>query len=287
MILSTGSHAGTLEAVMNRKHLIVLSIAAAFGAGCQTVETTKSSAVGVGRQQHMMVSSDAVNQSADKAYHDVLAQAQKQNALDRDPATVERVKKIASRLIPATGALRPDAPGWKWEMHVLSSKEVNAWCMPGGKIAVYTGLIEQMKPSDDELAAVMGHEIGHALREHGRERASEAMVEQLGVGILGALTGVNVNLAQTIADVTISLPHSRTQETEADRIGVELAARAGYDPRAAVALWQNMEKLRGGPPPQLLSTHPSTQTRRKELQEHSAKVLPLYQAKAGSAGAGK
>jgi predicted Zn-dependent protease len=271
---------------MNRKLLIAISVSP-LCIGCQTVETTKSSAVGVNRTQHMMVSADAVNQSAGKAYQDVLAQAQKQNALDRDAATVARVKNIASRLIPATGALRPDAPGWKWEMHVLSSKEVNAWCMPGGKIAVYTGLIDQLKPTDDELAAVMGHEIGHALREHGRERASEAMVEQLGVGILGALTGVNVNLAQTIADVTISLPHSRQQETEADRIGVELAARAGYDPRAAINLWEKMQKLGGGQPPQFLSTHPSNETRIKDLQEYAAKVLPLYQAKAGSAGAGK
>jgi predicted Zn-dependent protease len=273
---------------MNRKMLIAVSISAALAAGCQTVETTKSSAVGVERHQHMMVSSDAVNQSADKAYHDVLAQAQKQNALDRDAAAVERVKRIAGRLIPATGALRPDAPGWKWEMHVLSSKEVNAWCMPGGKIAVYTGLIDQLKPTDDELAAVMGHEIGHALREHGRERASEAMVQQLGVGILGALTGVNVDLANTIANVTISLPHSRTQETEADRIGVELAARAGYDPHAAVSLWEKMQKLGGGQPPQFLSTHPSHESRIADLKQFSDKVMPLYQAaKGSSASAGK
>src|SRR5439155_7476254 len=133
----------------------------------------------------MLVSSEQVNAASDKAYHDVLAQAQKQNALDRDPATVERVKRIAGRLIPATGALRPDAPRWKWDMHVLSTKEVNAWCMPGGKIAVYTGLIDQLKPTDGELAAVMGHEIGHALREHGREQASRQTLEQFGVGIVG------------------------------------------------------------------------------------------------------
>ena len=273
---------------MNRKLLIPLIASAAFAAGCETVDTTKSSAVGVDRHQRMMVSADAVNQSADKAYHDVLAQARKQNALDRDPATVERVKRIASRLIPATGALRPDAPGWKWEMHVLSSKEVNAWCMPGGKIAVYTGLVDQLKPTDDELAAVMGHEIGHALREHGRERASEQMIEQVGIGVLGALTGVNVDLANTIANVTISLPHSRTQETEADRIGVELAARAGYDPHAAVSLWEKMQKLGGGQPPQFLSTHPSHGTRIADLKQYSEKVMPLYQAaKSGSASAGK
>jgi predicted Zn-dependent protease len=271
------------------RHLTILLVAGtALVAGCHTVETTKESAVGVDRQQRMLVSADAVNQSADKAYHDVLAQAQKQNALDRDAATVERVKRIAGRLIPATGALRPDAPGWKWEMHVLSSKEVNAWCMPGGKIAVYTGLVEQLQPTDDELAAVMGHEIGHALREHGREQASRAMVEQLGVGVLGAVTGVNPNLAQTVADVTIMLPHSRAQETEADRIGVELAARAGYDPRAAVSLWQKMQKLGGSQPPQFLSTHPSNESRIADVTQDAEKVMPLYQAaKGGAAAAGK
>src|SRR5919109_2441104 len=271
------------------RSFVIPAALAVLCTACQTVQTTKESAVGVNRPQHFLISADAVNQSADKAYHDLLAQAQKQNALDRDPATVERVKRIASRLIPATGALRPDAPGWKWEMHVLSSKEVNAWCMPGGKIAVYTGLIDQLKPTDAELAAVMGHEIGHALREHGREQASQQMLEQLGVGILGAVTGVNTQLAQTIADVTITLPHSRTQETEADRVGVELMARAGYNPHEAVALWQKMSKLGGGgQPPQFLSTHPSNESRIADVTQDANKVMPLYQAaKGSSASAGK
>jgi predicted Zn-dependent protease len=274
---------------MNRK-LLISFVVGALATGCSTVETTKESAVGVDRKQHMMVSAESVNQSAEKAYQDILSQAQKQNALDKDAATVARVKQIAGRLIPATGALRPDAPGWKWEMHVLSSKEVNAWCMPGGKIAVYTGLIDQVKPTDGELAAVMGHEIGHALREHGREQASQQMIEQVGVGILGALTGVNTQLAQTIADVTISLPHSRQDETEADRIGVELMARAGYDPHEAVNLWQKMSKLGGGgQPPQFLSTHPSNESRIADVTQDADKVMPLYQAaaKSGTASAGK
>src|SRR2546421_3077900 len=218
-----------VEAVLNRT-LIVLAACAAITTGCETVETTKSSAVGVDRHQRMMVSADAVNQSADKAYHDVLAQAQKQNALDRDAATVERVKRIASRLIPATGALRPDAPGWKWEMHVLSSKEVNAWCMPGGKIAVYTGLIDQMKPSDDELAAVMGHEIGHALREHGRERASQAMAQQIGVRVLGAVANVPAGAADLrpmLLDVAVNLPHTAGQPSVADGVVVWVPSAAG------------------------------------------------------------
>jgi predicted Zn-dependent protease len=260
-----------------RAFAIALAATAALLTGCQTVETTKSSAVGVDRKQHMAVSAEQVDASAAQAYDEVLAQAKQKGALDQNPAQVERVKSIAARLIPVTGALRPDAPGWKWETHVLSTKEVNAWCMPGGKIAVYTGLLDKLKPTDDELAAVMGHEIGHALREHGRERASEQMIEQIGVGILGALTGINTGLAQTVADVTISLPHSRQQETEADRIGVELAARAGFNPHGAVTLWEKMAKLGGSEPPQFLSTHPSNETRLADLEKYADKVMPLYQ----------
>ena len=205
---------------------------------------------------------------------------------------MQRVKTIVGRLVPQTAAFRQDAPGWKWETHVLSSKEVNAWCMPGGKIAVYTGLIEQVQPSDDELAAVIGHEMGHALREHSREQASHQMAEQAALGIVGAIANVPdiaMQMAPMVFDLTVNLPHSRTDESEADRIGVELAARAGYDPRSAVTLWQKMQKVGGGQPPKLLSTHPPTADRIKEIQSVSEKVLPLYQqAKAGgSATAGR
>jgi predicted Zn-dependent protease len=191
------------------------------------------------------------------------------------------VRGVANRLIPNTAAFRADAPGWKWEVNVITSDEVNAWCMPGGKIAVYTGLLTKLNPTDEELAAVMGHEIAHALREHGRERASEQMAQQIGVGVLGAALGfgdTSAQLAQTLLDVTLSLPHSRTQETEADRIGVELAARSGYDPRAAVSLWQKMGKLGGGKPPEWMSTHPSDQNRIRDLQNYSDRVMPLYEA---------
>jgi predicted Zn-dependent protease len=238
------------------------------------------------------VSSEQINASAEKAYQDVLAEAKKQNALDRDPAQVQRVKTIVGRLIPQTAAFRQDAPGWKWETHVLSSKEVNAWCMPGGKIAVYTGLIERLQPSDDELAAVIGHEIGHALREHGREQASNAMAQQVALGVVGAVANIPqgaLDLAPMVLDVTFNLPHSRTDETEADRIGVELAARAGYDPHAAVSLWEKMQKLGGGQPPQFLSTHPSHETRIADLRSYAEKVMPLYQAAkaGGNAAAGR
>ena len=260
--------------------LVALTLAALYA--CETVQTTQGGAVGVERKQSMsfMVSSAQMDRSAADAYAQVLADARKKNQLNQDPAQVARVRAIANRLIPATGAFRGDAPGWKWEVNVITTQEVNAWCMPGGKIAVYTGLISSLKITDEELAAVMGHEIGHALREHGRERASEQMTEQLGVQVLSVLTGVNLQnqLTDVILNVTLSLPHSRTQETEADRIGVELAARSGYDPRAAVSLWQKMGRLGGDKPPEWLSTHPSDQTRTRDVQGYAERVIPLYEA---------
>src|SRR3954470_14998334 len=221
-------------------------------AGCQTVETTKGGTVGVDRQQRMAVSSEEVNAGAQKAYAQMMAEAQKKNALDRDAAHVARVKNIVSRLVPQTAAFRDDAAKWPWEAHVISVDDVNAWCMPGGKMAVYTGLINKLQPTDDELAAVMGHEIAHALREHTREQMSQQALTQTGIGIAGALLGVGdlgQSLAGMVADVTLFKPKSRGMETEADRIGVELAARAGYNPQAAIALWQKMEKLGGGERP--------------------------------------
>ena len=263
---------------MRRALLVAASLLALVG--CQTVQTTKPGAVGVDRKQSMMLSSAEVDASAAKAYQEVLADAKKKGTLDRDPAQVERVRRVAHRLIPQTAAFRSDAPGWDWEVNVISTKELNAWCMPGGKIVVYTGLIEQLKLTDDELAAIMGHEIAHALREHGRERASEAMAEGLALSILGALTGLSqggMDLSQLVLNVTLTLPNSRQHETEADRIGVELAARAGYDPRAAVEVWEKMAKQANGAPPQILSTHPAPESRIADLKVYSARVMPLYE----------
>ncbi len=259
----------------------LLACAAALLAGCQSVSTTQPGAVGVERRQTMIVSSADMNRSAVQAYGQILAEAQKKGQLNRDPAQLARVRAIAARLIPQTGAFRADAPGWAWEVNVITSKEVNAWCMPGGKIAVYSGLIEKLQATDEELAAVMGHEIAHALREHSRERASQAMAQSVGISVVGAVLGVPgiaQDLTQALIDVTFNLPNSRTDETEADRIGVELAARAAYDPRAAVALWEKMTKVGGSQPPQWLSTHPSHANRVTDLQGYSAKVLPLYEA---------
>lgn len=247
---------------------------------CQTVRTTQTGNVGVERSQMMMVSSKEMESAASQSYQKIIQQAGQKNALNRDKEQVERVRAVARRLIPATGAFRPDAPNWRWEVNVLSSNDLNAWCMAGGKIAFYSGIIEKLDLTDDEMAAIMGHEIAHALREHARERASQAMVTNIGVAVLGAALGVGqagTDLIGSVAKVSFELPNSREHETEADRIGVELAARGGYDPRAAVVLWQKMAKANSNQPPQWLSTHPSNQSRQQDLTEYAARVMPLYE----------
>lgn len=261
--------------------LLLAALAAPFLAACQTVQTTAPGEVGVSRKQSMLVSSGTVNKSAENAYRKVIGEAQQKGQLNQNAAQVARVRGIAARLIPQTRAFRPDAPGWAWEVNVISSKQINAWCMPGGKIAVYTGLIEQLQATDDEIAAVMGHEIAHALREHGRERASQAMAQGIGIAVVGTALGVGglgQDLTQLVLDLTFNLPNSRTDEIEADRIGVEVAARGGYDPRAAITLWEKMQKAANGQPPQFLSTHPSHDSRIADLRSYAARVMPLYEA---------
>ncbi len=259
--------------------LAMLSVLAL--ASCQSVQTTQPGAVGVDRNQRMALSSAEVDKAATQAYRQTLSEASKKGLLNRNAAQVARVRAIAQRLIPATASFRADAPKWAWEVNVISYKDVNAWCMPGGKIAVYTGLIDQLKVTDDELAAVMVHEIAHALREHGRERASQQVTQQAVIGIGAALLGIGdagASLVNVVADVTVGLPYSRSFEIEADRIGVELAARGGYDPRAAVTLWQKMGKAGGSAPPEFLSTHPAPENRASDLTAYAARVMPLYEA---------
>lgn len=247
-------------------------------AACQTVQTTRGGAVGVEREQRMFVSANQVDGAAREQYAAVLKESQQKGTLNRDAAQTARVRAITQRLIPHTEVFRDDAPGWKWEVNVISSDQVNAWCMPGGKIAVYTGLIEKLKITDDELAAVIGHEIAHALREHARERMSRAAPVQIGAQILGALYGQGAaDLGNMFGQAFFVLPNSRENEQESDRIGVELAARAGYDPRAAVTLWRKMASNGGAGPPQWLSTHPAHETRIRDLEDYSQRVLPLHE----------
>jgi predicted Zn-dependent protease len=259
---------------------IVLAATMLALVGCETVQTTQSGVVGVDRTQRMAVSSQEIDQAAGKEYSQLMAEARKKGVLNQNQTQVNRVRAVANRLIPQVTAFRPDAQKWNWETNVLTSSEVNAWCMPGGKIAVYTGLMDKLNITDDELAAVMGHEMAHALREHARERASEQMVAGGLITVGSALFGLG-DLGQKGAEYAymglLGLPNSRKHETEADRIGVELAARAGYDPRAAITLWQKMGQAAGGEPPKFLSTHPSREDRMSDLTNYSARVMPLYE----------
>lgn len=264
-----------------RRGLARLSLvaAAAVAAACTSVQTTQPGAVGVGRSQLMAVGREEVDQASAQEYAKLLAQAGKEGKLNRDAALTARVRGISNRLIAQTSVFRADAPGWKWEVNVFQSDEVNAFCMAGGKIGVYSGLVSQLKLTDAELAAVIGHEIAHALREHVREQVSQRMATQLGLSVLGALTGSQAaaQIGDQVAQVTFGLPKSRQAEVEADRIGVELAARAGYDPRAAVTLWDKMGSQGGSRPPEFLSTHPDSATRQQDLTQMAARVMPLYE----------
>lgn len=259
--------------------LSLLLMAGLAAAGCQTVQTTQPGMVGVTRSQSMAVSSEQIDQASVQAYGKLLQEAGSRNTLNRDAAMLTRVRGIAQRLISQTGVFRADAPGWRWEVNVFQSEQVNAFCMAGGKIGVYSGLINKLQITDAELAAVMGHEMAHALREHVREQVSLQYAMQLPSLVIAVATGSQAmaQLGDMVGDVTLGLPRSRQAESEADVIGVELAARAGYDPRAAITLWQKMNNLGGSRPPEFLSTHPSPATREEDLARTAAMVMPLYQ----------
>lgn len=262
----------------------VLAVAIAM-TGCTATDTTSGGAVGVQRKQYMfsMLSEQEVNSMYAQSYAQTLQEAQAQGALvSKNDKQMKRLQAIANRLIAQVSTFRPDAKNWKWEVNLINSNEVNANCGPGGKIIFYTGIINTLKLTDDEIAAVMGHEIAHALREHGREAMSKAYAVNTGSEVAG-MFGVNtqnVNLAQTGVHYLMTLPNSRTNENEADLIGLELAARAGYNPEAAISLWQKMNAL-GGSGPEFTSTHPSNDNRIASLQAAIPKVMPLYQAVKG------
>ncbi|AXF85673.1 Beta-barrel assembly-enhancing protease [Ephemeroptericola cinctiostellae] len=253
-------------------------------AACGTQQTTTTgSAVGVERKQTFSISSEAINTQAAQSYTEMVAQARTKGALNKDAALTARVRGIANRLIAKAPVLRPDSKSWAWEVNVFADNEINAFCFPGGKIGVYSGLISRLNLTDDEIAQVMGHEIAHALREHTREQQSREQGIGLVSGVIGAVGEAyglsNVGQIASIgADLGFNLPFSRAHETEADQLGIELAARAGYNPDAAVTLWDKMQRVEGGEIPQILSTHPNSGNRQASLRVLAEKVRPLYLA---------
>lgn len=226
-----------------------------------------------------LVPAEQVEQSASKQYAQMLEEAQNKGALvAKNHAQVLRLRAIARKIIPYSYEWNPRARDWKWEVNLIASDQINAFCMPGGKIAFYTGLVDKLKLTDDEVAMVMGHEIAHALREHARERMGKNAATGMGANLLSQVLGLG-QIGQTVTSYgaqLLTLKFGREDESEADLVGMELSARAGYDPRAGVSLWRKMSEANRSAPPQWLSTHPSGKTRITDIEANLPKVLPLY-----------
>lgn len=259
--------------------LVVAAPAAALAA-----QPSAADGVEVGKPSRVveLVPAEKIERAAADQYRQLLREAASKRALaPPDHPQVKRLRAIADRLIPQATRFNPRAAQWQWEVNLIGSKQVNAFCMPGGKIAFYTGIIDRLELTDDEIAAIMGHEMAHALREHGRERAAKSTIAQgvtIGASLLSQLMGygdLGGYVASAGAKLTL-LGFSRSDETEADVVGMDLAARAGYDPRAGIVLWQKMSAASRGQPPQWLSTHPSHDKRIDDIRRNLDRTLPLY-----------
>jgi predicted Zn-dependent protease len=226
----------------------------------------------------MLVSPEAAVVESKKAYLSTVSDLDKKNKLSNDPALAKRVATITGRLVTVAIQKFPHTANWEWSVAIIDEpKVVNAWCMAGGRMAVYTGLFNKLQLTDSEFAQIMGHEISHALANHTAEQMSRAMATTLGVVAVGAMSdrpGIAMGGAAMAAKVALDLPNSRTAEKEADQIGMQLAVLAGYDPDAAVSLWEKMAAQGGGNPPEFLSTHPAPGNREQTL----AAMIPAMRA---------
>jgi len=256
----------------------------AAGAAAAIVAATASAREGVDvgppSRFAQAVPAEQIERAASGQYRALLQQAASRRALAPESnAQLQRLRAIAARIIPFTHEWNPQARHWSWEVNLIGSSQVNAFCMPGGKIAFYYGILDRLKLSDDEVAMVMGHEITHALREHAREQMGKTFATRAAIEIGAAIFGLG-NGGRLLADMggrLLTMTFSRKDETEADLIGLELAARAGYDPRAGVTLWQKMAAANQRQPVELLSTHPSGPTRISDIKANLPKVEGLYE----------
>jgi predicted Zn-dependent protease len=257
-----------------RKSIVSVALFAVL-AGCTANPMT-------GRSQLSLVSEKQVIAQSSSAYASELDPWKKKGKVNNDPRLKARVDAITSRLVAQAIRYRPDAARWDWQVTVIDDpKTLNAYCLPGGRMAIYTGLIDQLHATDDEIAQVMGHEIGHALANHGAEKMSNSILAQGVVAVAAAASGSNnsnavMQIGPQLAQLGWLLPNSRGAESEADRIGIELAARAGYDPNAAISLWKKMLAANGKGPPQFLSTHPAPATRIQDLTVLAPHMQPIY-----------
>ena len=257
-----------------RRAFLLGAGAGAAGSALAQVDVGSSSGL------RKLVPAETLESSARQQYTQVLAEARVKGALAPDDhPQLQRLQTIARKLIPYTAQWNARSRGWKWQVNLIASKQINAWCMPGGKIAFYTGILEQLKLTDDEVAMIMGHEMAHALREHVRERLAKSQATSFGLSIASQLLGLGSlgDAAANLGTQLLTLKYSRDDETESDLVGLEIAARGGFRPEASVSLWQKMQAASGNGSPSFLSTHPSGANRIQELQANLPKVQRLYE----------
>ncbi|MCP4045178.1 MAG: M48 family metallopeptidase [Gammaproteobacteria bacterium] len=254
------------------KQLLLFTLIFLLLSACATSPT--------GRHQLMLVSEDSAIASSKQAYLSTVKQLDDAGKLEENWVINKRIEVITGQLITEAIKMRPDTADWEWSVVVIDDpKTINAWCMAGGRMAIYTGLIKQLDPSDDELAQVMAHEISHALAKHTAEKMSMQVATSIGVAAVGIAsdnTGVALSGAALTAMLAVNLPNSRAAEKEADQIGIELAAKAGFNPAAAATLWQKMGGASKSGTPQFLSTHPEPENRQRELAKLEPKMQKYY-----------
>lgn len=261
--------------------IFMVTLAVALSSNGMAQPAGDATGVDLGKPSAMrnLVPAAELERAATAQYDQLKQTAARQGALaGADNAQLQRLRAIAQRLLPQAPRWNPRAAQWNWEINLIGSSQINAFCMPGGKIAFYTGILDQLRLNDDEIAMVMGHEISHALREHSRERLAKEQLTQMGAGLVSSIFGLGdlARMGVGAGAQMLSLRFSREDETEADLVGLDIAARAGFDPRAAVSLWRKMGEASKGAPPQWLSTHPSGNNRIAQIQRQLPRVLPLY-----------
>ncbi len=274
-----------------KQYLLALALSLSVLGPAIAADATPGEGVDVKKSRLLLLPKSTVENSSAQQYAQMMRAAAQKNALNADAAQLERLRRIARTLIPPAARFNEDSKRWRWEVNLISSRSINAFCMPGGKIAFFSGIISALQLTDDEVAVIMGHEVAHALLEHGRARMSEQVLKSVGVSVAAAVLNLghaSASVLSQAADLAVTLPFSRQHETDADLVGMELAARAGFDPRAAAEVWRKMSKLGGSgksQPPQFLSTHPAHASRIRDIELNLPRVMPLYEAALRSKGA--
>jgi predicted Zn-dependent protease len=260
---------------------LLIAAVAVIVTACAAPDIKPGQGVNVGDASTLrkIVPAEDLEQSSQTQYGALLQEAAGKGLLAKagDPQ-LARLQRISKRIIPQAARFNSRATAWTWDVNLIKSAEINAFCMPGGKIAFYTGILETLKLTDDEVGVIMGHEMAHALREHGREQIAKQGLTKFGSEALATIVGGAAGTLVKSSAGLLSLKFSRDDETDADLVGLELAARAGFDPKAGVSLWKKMAAAAKGAPHEWFSTHPSSDSRITTIESNLPAVVPLYKA---------